>query len=114
MTRRGIRENIFQIVFKAAFNDQEEMEEQIHFTVDQIEKPEEDPDDIVVAEAGHAKEEDIAYIETKSRKILAMLPELMDGRSADWASRSLLSCVWQSTRCFMTRKSHSAWQSMRQ
>ena len=76
MTRRGIRENIFQIVFKAAFNDQEEMEEQIHFTVDQIEKPEEDPDDIVVAEAGHAKEVDIAYIETKSRKILAMLPEL--------------------------------------
>ena len=74
MTRRGIRENIFQIVFKAAFNDQEEMEEQIHFTVDQIEKPEEDPDDI--AEAGHAKEEGIAYIETKSRKILAMLPEL--------------------------------------
>lgn len=76
MTRRGIRENIFQIVFKAAFNNQEEMEEQIRFTVDQIEKPEEDSDDIVVAEAGHAKEEDIAYIETKSRKILAMLPEL--------------------------------------
>ncbi len=76
MTRRGIRENIFLIIFKAAFNNQEEMEEQIHFTVDQIETPEEDPDDIAVAEAGCAKESEIAYIEEKSHKILAMLPEL--------------------------------------
>lgn len=76
MTRRGIRENIFLIVFKAAFNSQEEMEEQIHFTVDQIEKPEEDPDDEAVAEAGRAKSSELAYIEEKSRRILSMLPEL--------------------------------------
>lgn len=76
MTRRGIRENIFLIVFKAAFNDQADMEEQIHFTVNQIESPEEDPEDETVAEAGRARESDIAYIEEKSRKILAMIPEL--------------------------------------
>ncbi len=33
MTRRSIRENIFLIVFKAEFNNQEEMEEQIRYSI---------------------------------------------------------------------------------
>ena len=37
MTRRSIRENIFLIVFKAEFNNQEEMEEQIRYSISKIE-----------------------------------------------------------------------------
>lgn len=76
MTRRAIRENIFLIVFKAAFNSQEDMEEQIRFSVGRIGKPEDDPEDIAVTEAGKVKEEDLAYIDEKSHKILAMIPTL--------------------------------------
>lgn len=76
MTRRAIRENIFLIVFKAAFNSQEDMEEQIRFSVGRIGEPEDDPEDIAVTEAGKVKEEDLAYIDEKSHKILAMIPIL--------------------------------------
>ena len=76
MTRRAIRENIFLIVFKAAFNSQEDMEEQIRFSVGRIGEPEDDPEDIAVTEAGKVKEEDLAYIDEKSHKILAMIPTL--------------------------------------
>ena len=76
MTRRSIRENIFLIVFKAAFNSQEDMEEQIRFSVGRIGEPEDDPEDIAVTEAGKVKEEDLAYIDEKSHKILAMIPTL--------------------------------------
>ena len=41
MTRRSIRENIFLIVFKAEFNNQEEMEEQIRYSISKIEEQEE-------------------------------------------------------------------------
>ena len=76
MTRRAIRENIFLIVFKAAFNSQEDMEEQIRFSVGRIGEPEDDPEDIAVTEAGKVKEEDVAPIDEKSHKILAMIPTL--------------------------------------
>lgn len=76
MTRRAIRENIFLIVFKAAFNSQEDMEEQIRFSVGRIGEPEDNPEDIAVTEAGKVKEEDLAYIDEKSHKILAMIPTL--------------------------------------
>ena len=76
MTRRAIRETIFLIVFKAAFNSQEDMEEQIRFSVGRIGEPEDDPEDIAVTEAGKVKEEDLAYIDEKSHKILAMIPTL--------------------------------------
>lgn len=76
MTRRGIRETIFQIVFRAEFNNQEEMEEQIRFIVSTIGVPEEDPEDIAVVETGKIQEMDLTYIEEKARKILAQLPKL--------------------------------------
>ena len=76
MPRRAIRENIFLIVFKAAFNSQEDMEEQIRFSVGRIGEPEDEPEDIAVTEAGKVKEEDLAYIDEKSHKILAMIPTL--------------------------------------
>ena len=76
MTRRGIRETIFLIVFKAEFNSQEEMEEQIGYSIDKIINPEEDPEDIVLTEIGKVKDGDLPYIEEKSKKILSMLPQL--------------------------------------
>ena len=72
MTRRSIRENIFLIVFKAEFNNQEEMEEQIRYSISKIEEPEE----VAITETGKVKEEDLAYIADKSHKILSMLPAL--------------------------------------
>lgn len=38
MTRRSLRENIFRILFKVEFNSLEEMDEQIEFSIDDIEK----------------------------------------------------------------------------
>ena len=76
MTRRSIRENIFLIVFKAEFNNQEEMEEQIRYSISKIEEPEEDPEDVAITETGKVKEGDLAYIADKSHKILSMLPAL--------------------------------------
>ena len=76
MTRRSIRENIFLIVFKAEFNNQEEMEEQIRYSISRIEEPEEDPEDVAITEMGKVKEDDLAYIADKAHKILSMLPAL--------------------------------------
>lgn len=72
MTRRSIRENIFLIVFKAEFNNQEEMEEQIRYSISRIEEPE----DVAITEMGKVKEDDLAYIADKVHKILSMLPAL--------------------------------------
>lgn len=87
MTRRGIRETIFLIVFKAEFNNREDMEEQIQFSIDKVVHPEEDPEDVALGEVGKIKDGDLAYIEEKSKKILSMLPELDEviGKAAeDW------------------------------
>lgn len=76
MTRRAIRENIFLIVFKAEFNTEEEMAEQIGYTIDGITDKGEDAEDKPVPEPGKVQEEDLTYIEEKATKILAMIPEL--------------------------------------
>ncbi|MGN0367391.1 MAG: transcription antitermination factor NusB [Wujia sp.] len=76
MTRRGIRENIFLIIFKAEFNSQEEMEEQIGYTIKNIVVPEEDPEDVPITDAGRVRDGDLPYIEEKSQKILEMIPTL--------------------------------------
>ncbi len=85
MTRRGIREAIFLIVFKVEFNNQEDMEEQIRFSIDKIVHPEEDPEDAVLVKTGKIKDGDLPYIEEKSKRILLMLPELDDiiGQAAE-------------------------------
>lgn len=76
MTRRGIRENIFLIIFKAEFNSQEEMEEQIGYTIKNIVVPEEDPEDVPITDAGRVRDGDLPYIEEKAQKILEMIPTL--------------------------------------
>lgn len=76
MTRRGIRENIFLIIFKAEFNSQEEMEEQIGYTIKNIVVPEEDPEDVPITDAGRVRDGDLPYIEEKAQRILEMIPTL--------------------------------------
>lgn len=61
MTRRALRENIFRILFKLEFNAREEMDEQIDFTIDDIEK---------------INDEEQTYITDKSQKIIAKLDEI--------------------------------------
>ena len=61
MTRRELRENIFRILFKVEFNDIEEMDEQMDYTLFEIE-------DI--------NPKDEKYITDKVRSIINVLSEL--------------------------------------
>lgn len=64
MTRRDLRENIFKILFKCEFNSAEEMEEQIDFSIDELELE------------GKLDEESEKYITDKCRKILAVIKDI--------------------------------------
>ena len=61
MTRRKLRENIFKILFKLEFNSVDEMNEQIDFSLDNIEE---------------LSEEDRAYITDKTEKIIGLIGEI--------------------------------------
>ena len=62
MSRRELREQIFKFIFRVEFNSKEEMAEQEKFFFED--------DELVI------KEEDAAYISTKSNKILEKLEEI--------------------------------------
>ena len=62
MSRRELREQIFKFIFRVEFNSKEEMAEQEKFFFED--------DELVI------KEEDAAYIATKSNKILEKLEEI--------------------------------------
>ena len=62
MSRRELREQIFKFIFRVEFNTMEEMAEQEKFFFED--------DELVI------KEEDAAYISTKSNKILEKLEEI--------------------------------------
>ena len=62
MSRRKLREQIFKFIFRVEFNSKEEMAEQEKFFFED--------DELVI------KEEDAAYISTKSNKILEKLEEI--------------------------------------
>ena len=62
MSRRELREQIFKFIFRVEFNSKEEMAEQEKFFFED--------DELVI------KEEDTAYISTKSNKILEKLEEI--------------------------------------
>ena len=63
MTRRKLRENIFKILFKLEFNSVDEMNEQIDFSLDDIEE---------------LSEEDRKYITDKTEKIIGLIGEIDD------------------------------------
>ena len=62
MSRRELREQIFKFIFRVEFNDREEMAEQEKLFFEDYEL--------------EIKEEDAAYISTKSNKILEKLDEI--------------------------------------
>lgn len=71
MTRRQIREQIFQILFRAEFHPKEEFEEQIKLAV-----PKE-----------RATEEELLYIEKKSQDIaekIGQIDEMINNRAKGW------------------------------
>lgn len=72
MTRRALRENIFRILFKAEFNSMEEMDEQIDFSLLNLED---------------LSTEDEQYITDKVKNILAVMDsidEIIESVSEGW------------------------------
>lgn len=61
MTRRALRENIFRILFRVEFNSVDEMQEQIDFSVDNIEGLEQN---------------DKEYIVDKTNKVLGLIDDI--------------------------------------
>lgn len=70
MSRRELREHIFKFLFRIEFNDREEMleQEQFFFEMLKMEAQEE--------RTPKVKDEDTAYISTKSNKIIEKLDEI--------------------------------------
>ena len=60
MSRREIREQIFKLLFRAEFYEEEELPEQLQLFFEELDKKE---------------EKDISYIQEKTQQILARLPE---------------------------------------
>ena len=61
MSRREIREQIFKLLFRAEFYEEEELPEQLQLFFEELDKKE---------------EKDISYIQEKTHQILARLPEI--------------------------------------
>lgn len=61
MSRREIREQIFKLLFRAEFYEEEELPEQLQLFFEELDKKE---------------EKDISYIQEKTQQILARLPEI--------------------------------------
>ena len=71
MTRSELRKNIFKIIFRMEFHPMEEMEEQVELRLLELSEDNED-----------MKEEDLTYIETKSKAILSSAEELDEAIAA--------------------------------
>ena len=75
MTRRELREHIFQLLFRVEFNEKDEMAKQVGLFVEDME------------EETEVKERDKTYISEKYAKIVEKLPEIdkmLDEVSKGW------------------------------
>lgn len=75
MTRRELREHIFQILFRIEFNNEEELQEQIALFVEDIKEDKE------------LKAQDEAYISEKFKKIvekISEIDEILESASKGW------------------------------
>lgn len=73
MNRHKLRENIFKILFKVEFNSIDEMNEQIGFSLDEIE---------------NLSDEDRQYIIDKTEKIISLIDsidDIIDSISEGWS-----------------------------
>lgn len=81
MSRRELREKIFQLLFRIEFNATEEMQEQEQFFFEYLE-----------LEGQEIREGDARYISDKSRKVQEKLGEidaLIDARARGWTTRRM-------------------------
>ena len=72
MTRREIREHLFKMLYRKDFHESSELEEQIHFYIDEIENP---------------KESDVAYLNERFHQVIERLPlidEIISEASSGW------------------------------
>ena len=67
MTRRELRENVFKMLFRVEFHEEDEMTGQLGMIDDELE---------------NIKEEDVAYINNKCNDIIAKIPELDEAINA--------------------------------
>ena len=67
MTRRELRENVFKMLFRVEFHEEDEMSGQLGLIDDELE---------------NIKEEDIAYINNKCNDIIAKIPEIDEAINA--------------------------------
>lgn len=70
MSRRELREQIFKYIFRIEFNDREEMPEQEQFFFENLRTEAQD------RELQEIRDEDAAYISSKSNRIIEKLDEL--------------------------------------
>lgn len=70
MSRRELREQIFKYIFRIEFNDREEMPEQEQFFFENLRTEAQE------RELQEIKDEDAAYISSKSNRIIEKLDEL--------------------------------------
>ncbi|MDE6620325.1 MAG: transcription antitermination factor NusB [Lachnospiraceae bacterium] len=70
MSRRELREQIFKYIFRIEFNDREEMPEQEQFFFEALKMETQEN------EAPKIRDEDAAYISSKSNRIIEKLDEL--------------------------------------
>lgn len=76
MTRRELRENVFKMLFRVEFHEEDEMSGQLGMIDDEVE---------------NIKEEDIAYINNKCNDIIAKISELDEAINASTTG-------WKTTR----------------
>ncbi len=70
MSRRELREQIFKYIFRIEFNDREEMPEQEQFFFENLRTEAQE------RELQEIRDEDAAYISSKSNRIIEKLDEL--------------------------------------
>lgn len=71
MTRRQLRENIFQALFRIEFAEQQEWTEQVEFHLQELAEHEREDGTIAFA-----KEEDVEYVKNKVLDVIAHLEEI--------------------------------------
>ena len=76
MTRRELRENVFKMLFRVEFHEEDEMSGQLGMMDEELE---------------NVKEEDSAYINNKCSDIIAKLPEIDEAINASTTG-------WKTTR----------------
>ena len=93
MSRRAYREKVFKLLFRAAFVEPSELEQQYaYFTEDELSRAESGDTDEDNEQALEAKQKSIDEVITTVRSIVEKLPEIdgkLDQRMDDWTTERI-------------------------